>query len=162
MFFKRKGTSRRINMNTEKQKILIKISDNCFDISIETKNLHISSYKENEFEKSLSLYGDPVITRFFDHGRPRLRLEVQNYINDKHNQYIKNGEPFGIFSIYDKSNMEFIGQVDLTPTDEPGTLEIGCILFKQYQDQGIGTEAVKSLIFDYVEELNRRGFKCNG
>jgi trans-aconitate 2-methyltransferase len=149
------------NEQVIKPRISFSLKSNIFEIEIETKNLYIRSYRDEEFENCVLLYGDPVITRYFDYGKPRSRFEIQEYINEKNDRYLKNREPFGIFSIYDKSNLKFIGQVDLAPTNEPGELEIGCILFKQYQDQGVGTEAVKALMFDYVEELNHRGIKCN-
>lgn len=128
-------------------------------VEIETKNLHIKSYSDSDFENCVALYGNETITKFFDHGKPRSRLEVEQYIQEKSDRFFNNGEPFGLFSIFDKENMAFIGQVDLVPTDEIGVVEIGCILNKKYQNQGLGTEAVRTLLFDYIEELNRSNFK---
>ncbi len=58
--------------------------------------------------------------------------------------------------------MTFLGEIDLLPYNEPGTLEIGCILPKQYQNQRIGSEAVKAFLLSCLEELCYRDYKCNG
>lgn len=129
-------------------------------VKIETERLYIFSYHDKDFEHCVSLYGDKKITSFFDHGRARTRSEVKDLILEKGNRYFFDGKPFGLFSIYCKEKMNFLGQVDLLPSGEVGVVEVGFILHEKYQNKGYCTEAVKALLFDYITELNFRGPKC--
>ncbi|MGH2611414.1 MAG: GNAT family N-acetyltransferase [Rhabdochlamydiaceae bacterium] len=129
-------------------------------IKMETERLFICSYRDSDFEDCVSLYSNKEITKYFDYGKARTRHEVTSLIREKGSKYFSRGKPFGLFSIFRKNDMAFIGQIDLLPSDKEGVLEIGFILHKQYQNQGFCTEAVKALIFDYIEELNYRGFTC--
>lgn len=129
------------------------------EIEIETSRLYIRSYQHADFENCVVLYGDQRITKYFDHGKPRSLSEVEEYIEKRGRKYFEKMEPFGLFSIFDKKDMAFVGQVDLLPFDEEeGVLEIGCILHMNYHKQKIGTESVRLLIFNYVNELIARGF----
>lgn len=127
-------------------------------VEIETDRLYIRSYLEEDFENYVSLYGDTEITKYFDHGKPRSRLETEKLIEETGNKYFREGEPFGSFSIFDKKTMAFIGQVDLVPCEEPGSVEIGCILCRPYQGMGYSKEAIRALVVDYVNELNNKNF----
>ncbi len=138
--------------------ILFKIEDNKLRVEIETERLYIRSYNEKDLNDCILLYGDPTITKHFDHGIPRTETEVKELIKDRGSKYFDNGEPFGLFSLFFKETGNFIGQADLFPTSIPTTLEIGCILQNEFQHQGLGTEAVKALIVDYINELNKKGF----
>jgi RimJ/RimL family protein N-acetyltransferase len=131
-------------------------------VEIETERLYIRSYKDDDFENSAILYSYETLTKYFDHGKPKSRLEVENLINDKGSKYFDRGEPFGLFSIFQKKSMAFIGQIDLIPLDEPGVVEIGCIFDTRYHNQGFCPEAVRAFIFAYVEALHSNGFKSNG
>lgn len=133
---------------------------NCLQVEMETKRLYIHSYKENDFENCVSLYGNKSITKYFDHGDPRSRNEVASLVRERGNRHFINGEPFGLFSIFRKEDMAFLGQIDLLPSYDYGVAEIGFILNDRYHNQGYCTEAVKAFLFDYVEELNYRNFNC--
>ena len=127
-------------------------------VSIETERLLILSYQENDFENCVNLYGDRLITKYFDHGVPRSRTEVKELIFEKTHKYFTRKHPYGLFSIFLKEKMLFIGQIDLLPMECPKTLEVGFILRKEFHNQGFCLEAVKALIFDYVDEINNRLF----
>ena len=127
-------------------------------VELETERLYIRSYKDEDLKKSISLYGDPAITKLFDYGTPRSKNEVLELVSSIGHKHFRKGEPFGLFSIFRKSDMNFIGHIDLLPTKEPGVLEIGFILHEQYQGQNFCTEAVKTLVFDLIKELNKRGY----
>ena len=131
-------------------------------VEIETERLYIHSYKDSDFENCLCLYGDESITKYFDHGKARSETEINELVHEKGKKYFSKGEPFGLFSIFSKKSNTFIGQIDLLPTDAPCIAEIGFILHQEYQNQGFCTEAVKAILFDYVEEINFRGPKCWG
>jgi len=126
---------------------------NALKIEIETERLLIRSYKNDDFEECVKLYGDTVITKYFDHGQPRSRKEVEALVKEK-TRFFKNLEPYGIFSIFNKKDMVFLGQIDLLPTDEPGSVEIGFILHEKYQNQGFCSEAVNFFLFEYIEKIN--------
>lgn len=145
-----------------KPQFIFSFNSDVLNVEIRTDRLCIYSYKNHDFEDCVSLYGDSEITKYFDHGKPRSRVEVRKYVDERGRKYFDKGEPFGLFSIFDRQGMSFIGQVDLVPFDEPGVVEIGCILHKQYHKQSVGSEAVRVLMFDYVDELIKRGVKSNG
>ena len=128
-------------------------------VEIETPRLLIRSYHEQDFESCVELYGNTKTTKFFDHGKPRSRKEVKDLIREKAG-YFKKG-PFGLFSIFLKNSMTFIGQIDLIPV-KPGVVEIGFILLPKYQNKGFCSETVKAFLSDYVNELNAQGYSCGG
>jgi len=125
-------------------------------IEVETARLIIRPYTDKDFVHCVHLYGNRIGTRYFDHGEPRSRKEVIALIKEKAKKYSQQGEPFGLFSIFRKEDGVFLGQIDLIPGKERGTVEIGFILEPKYHHQGYCTEAVKAMLGDYIDELNRR------
>ncbi|MFS8562814.1 MAG: GNAT family N-acetyltransferase [Rhabdochlamydiaceae bacterium] len=138
----------------KKAQICLSFTSNTVDVKIKTERLAIHSYIDDDFENCVLLYGDDKITRYFDHGKPRSRAEVEEYIRERGRKHFDKGSPFGLFSIFDKQDGAFIGQVDLLPTTEAGIFEIGCILHAKYHNQWVGTEAVQALMIEYTEYLN--------
>ncbi|HEY5235465.1 MAG TPA: GNAT family N-acetyltransferase, partial [Rhabdochlamydiaceae bacterium] len=131
-------------------------------VEIETPRLLIRSYNDQDFEDCVSLYGSSKTTKYFDHGKPRSEEEVKELVREKGNKFFKKGQPFGLFSIFLKNSMTFIGQIDLLPSDKPGVVEIGFILLPKYQNKGFCSEGVKALLSDYLNELNAKGYTCKG
>lgn len=131
-------------------------------VEIETSRLVIRSYDNSDFENCLALYGDPIVTKLFDFGKPFTKEEVLELVLEKGHSLFRKKIPLGLFSIFLKEDMSFVGQVDLMPFTESGTLEIGCILHRRYQGQGIGTEVVMIFLENYIDELNKRGYKYHG
>jgi RimJ/RimL family protein N-acetyltransferase len=125
-------------------------------IEVETERLIIRPYTDKDFKHCLHLYGNRIGTRYFDHGEPRSAKEVVALIKEKAKKYSRQGEPFGLFSIFRKEDGVFLGQIDLIPGSERGVVEIGFILEPKYHNQGYCTEAVKAMLGDYIDELNRR------
>ncbi len=115
-------------------------------IEMESPQLFITSYSDQDFEHCLSLYGDENLTRYFDHGKPRSRSEIRELIEIKGHQYFRQGLPFGLFSLFEKKTNVFIGQVDLLPTERQGEIEVGYILQSEYQNKGLCTEAINALL----------------
>ena len=130
-------------------------------VNIETSRLFIRSYLDQDFESCVTLYTDETLTKYFDHGRPRSKEEVKALVKERGSKYFNNSEPFGLFSVFRKEDMAFIGQVDLVPL-EPGILEAGCIFHRQYHNNGFCPEALRALIFGYTEYLNSQGITCQG
>jgi RimJ/RimL family protein N-acetyltransferase len=127
---------------------------NCLQVRIETDRLLIRSYQEEDFEDCVLLYGDKELIKYFDYGVIRTRDEVKNLISEKTCNYFNKGRPFGLFSVFLKESMTFIGQMDLLPLDGSNTVEIGFIVRKEFHGRGYCIEAVKSLIFDYLKTIN--------
>lgn len=123
------------------------------EVKIETENLIIRSFREEDLDECISLYGDAKLTRYFDHGRPYSREEVIQLFK-KGKQYFQAGKLLGLFSIFDKATLEFVGQVDIFPTSEPNTVEMGCILSRKFHNRGYALEAVKGLLIYLVDEIN--------
>ncbi|MGR3973581.1 MAG: GNAT family N-acetyltransferase [Candidatus Rhabdochlamydia sp.] len=138
----------------KKNVIFSNSSSKDLQVEIETDRLLIHSYREDHFQKYVQLYGDEKITKYFDHGMPKTEPEVQKLVDEKGFAFFKNGDPFGFFSIFTKNNMNFIGQIDLLPAEEFEACEIGYILHEQYHNQGFCTEAVRCIIFEYINEIN--------
>src|SRR3989338_10678490 len=131
-------------------------------ITVETQRLLIRSYQDRDFENCVLLYGDPKLTKYFDYGRPRSRREVLDLVEEKGKGPLTRNEPFGLFSMFDKASDSFIGQMDFMPAEGPGIVEIGCILFRQYHNQGFPSEALSFFIKEYVKKINDLGFSSNG
>lgn len=123
----------------------------------ETRRTRIRSYSPTHFLDCAKLYGDRYTTLYFDHGIPRTHEEVRRLLKDG-TSYFLEGRPFGLFSVFDKSEAgSFIGQIDLLPQECHGVVEIGCILRPEYQGLGLGTELLSSFIRCVVPEINRLG-----
>jgi len=151
-------------MNTIRLQEKISIYYNSISLSIEsfTDRLFIRSYSEEDFERCLSLYGDKEITKFFDHGQPRTKEEIFEYVQNRGGKYFDLGEPYGLFSVFLQKSNTFIGQVDLVPTGNPGEVEIGWIFHKRFHNNGFCSEAVLDFLLPFIRKIVEMGFKANG
>lgn len=124
-------------------------------VEIETSRLILRSYDRSDFNFCLSLYSNKEAVRFFDYGAPRSYSEVVQLINDRSERFVALSHPFGLLSVFLKSDSKFIGQADILPIGNPGTVEIGILLYPEYQMKGFGCEIMDVLIGAYVREVNR-------
>lgn len=131
-------------------------------IQLATARLVIRSFELDHLPLSLELYGDSEITRFFDSGKAKTSEEVRQLVHREGVSYFARGIPWGIFSIFAKESGEFIGHIDLFPSDEPGFLEVGYILRKEAQGRGFCSEAALCLVYDYVPLLMKQGYRVHG
>lgn len=127
-----------------------------------TRRLFIRSYNGDDYEDSLFLYSDPELTHFFDHGKPRTISEIKNYLAERGSHFFEAGCPFGIFSVFLKDDLTFIGQIDALPTEIPGEIEIGWIFKKEFQNQGYCTEAVNTFLIPLIKEVAFDGVEASG
>ncbi|CAM0116896.1 GNAT family N-acetyltransferase [Rhabdochlamydiaceae symbiont of Dictyostelium giganteum] len=146
------------NEPIEDSRISFQLNYNHFQVEIETERLFIRSYKSEDFQKYVQLYGDAAITKYFDHGKPKTKFEVNTLISQKGAAFFIQGKPFGFFSIFNKDGLDFIGQIDFLPTEEPGVFEIGYILHEKYHNRGFCTEALKAIIINYTRSINSLGY----
>jgi ribosomal-protein-alanine N-acetyltransferase len=145
-----------------KSEVFLSEEKGSIQVEVETPRLLIRSYQDQDFENCVSLYGNSELTKYFDHGKPRSEEEVNVLVREKGNKFFKKRQPFGLFSIFLKNSMTFIGQIDLLPSDKPGVVEIGFILLPKYQSKGFCSEAVKAFLSDYINELISKGYTCKG
>ena len=140
------------------KKPLISFSEASYGLrsEIRTERLYIRSYEETDLKESVDLYGDPILTKYFDHGKPRSKEETERMVYERGILHSRSGLGFGLFSIFHQDNGAFMGQIDLLPTEAPGEAEIGCIFLRKYHNQGFPLEALSALIGDYTEALNSR------
>lgn len=138
---------------TSEAPISKKVLENKLIVEADTPRLFIKSYTPHDFEECVTLYGNSHITKYFDHGAPRTRSEVKSYVNQRGTFFLDNKEPFGLYSVFLQDRCTFIGQVDMVPSDEPGTAEIGWIFKKEYQGKGYCSEAVLSFLIPLARNL---------
>jgi len=131
------------------------ISPNFLTIEKYTTRLYIRSYNEYDYEDCLSIYSDPELTRFFDHGKPRSKFEIDAYLEERGLYFSQRDLPFGLFSVFLKDGVTFIGQVDVVPTGEPGEVEIGWIFRKEFQNLGYCSESVISFLIPFIKNLSK-------
>lgn len=127
-----------------------------------TSRLYIRRCCAIDYEDCFSIYSDPELTQFFDHGEPRSQKEVEQYLFQRNQLFLDRREPFGLFSVFLRDSLIFIGQVDVVPTSIPGEVEIGWIFRKEYQNMGYCSEAVKEFLIPFVKKLARKGTKVLG
>src|SRR3989344_3113065 len=84
-------------------------------VTFESERLQISSYRDEDFENCVQLYGNKTLTKYFDHGKPRSRKEIEELTRGKGIEYFRKGKPFGLFSLFDKTDGAFVGQMDIFP-----------------------------------------------
>ena len=129
------------------------------DIQGFTNRLFIRSYQDEDYKACLSLYSDPVITRYFDHGEPRSRSEIDAHIQERGRFFFDKGEPFGLFSVFLRTDNQFIGQADLMPTGNRGEVEIGWILHKTWQNQGYCSEGTQCFLLPLIYKLKEKNYQ---
>lgn len=122
-------------------------------IESNTERLYIRSYTDNDYLSCLLIYSDPDLTRFFDHGKPRTKAEIDTYIEERGVYFFQKGFPFGLFSVFLKDSLNFIGQVDAVPTENPGEVEIGWIFRKEFQSLGYCTESIIFFLIPLIKKL---------
>jgi len=131
-------------------------------IKSSTPRLQIKSYDPSDYKNSFSMYTCPILTRYFDHGKPRTKPEVDTFISKRGTYYFNKGTPFGLFSVFLKENNAFIGQVDLVPTGKPGEVEIGWIFKKDYQNFGFCSEVITFFLMPFIQNLIREEVQSSG
>jgi RimJ/RimL family protein N-acetyltransferase len=136
-----------------------KTDTSALKVLIETHRLSIESYQSSHVSKSISLYSDPIITRYYDTGKPKPLYKILSFVQSSGIETFEKGEPFGLFSIFKKATHDFIGHIDLLMVqNNPQVLEIGYILFEQFHGQGFGSEAAYAMIYDYIPRLKSLGY----
>ncbi|MCH9634054.1 MAG: hypothetical protein S4CHLAM7_07920 [Chlamydiae bacterium] len=147
---------------SEKLDIIFSNNENSLFIKAHTERLVVKSYQDIDFENAVSLYGNPELTKFFDHGEPRTLVEIQNYLSCRGTYYFKHGRPFGIFALFLKGKHDCIGHIDIVPTEQRGEVEIGWIMHKEYQGKGYCSEAVLQFLMPFIDILKNRNIMVNG
>lgn len=127
-----------------------------------TERLYIRSYDRSDYENCLLLYADPVLTHFFDHGKPRSKDEINTYLAERGDFFFQKGLCFGLFSVFLKDKKTFIGQIDAVPTGIPGEVEIGWIFFKEFQNFGYCSESIILFLIPLIKNLANNKIEASG
>ena len=101
------GRKKPISILITKEEFLLKVE-------IKTERLYMRSYKETDFEDCVSLYSDEKLVKYFDHGKPRSRQDVASLIEERADKTFKNGKPFGLFSIFQNTDMALLATGSLS------------------------------------------------
>lgn len=141
--------------NKEYPKIDVYVVDDNVRIKIETERLFINSYSDKDFENCVLLYGDEKLSKYFDYGKSRSQEEVAELVVQRSLNFLNQRIPLGLFSVFDKVEGKFLGQADLLPTDELYEVELGCILRREYHNQGYPVEICKALMVEYIDYINK-------
>ena len=118
-------------------------------VTITTDRLIIKSVDLSDEGNLISVYGNPVTMEKFAEGKPRTPERVQKTLKIWDERW-KNNDPTGGFCIFLKENMAFIGIAVLGKGDLPGEAELAYLLLPEYQSQRFGSEAVTSIICEFV------------
>jgi len=121
------------------------------------KRIKLTPVKREYIEYFLKWFNDPEITQYLIMYRPLTRMEEEDWIEN-----LKNREDTITFSIVipnEDGSEELIGNCDLHKINWKNRVaELGIVIGeKQYQNKGLGTEAIELLLeygFDTVN-LNR-------
>ncbi len=145
-----------------KKGISISVSSESAVAEILTDRMYLRLYQGADFKDALELYSDEKLTRLFDSGKPLSYEEVKNLMDERAYAFSKKGIPLGIFSAFCNSTKKFIGHFDILPTENPGIVEAGCILKREFHCKEFALEGIKALVFDYVNAFNSNGFHVQG
>ena len=128
---------------------------NDFSASIKDEKIFMRPVLNSDLKKCIKLYGDPKVTSLYEDGTPKSEEAVAKIINDACTQRLKNPSPFGLYSVFKNEDGKFIGQADFFYDDQHlGEIEIGYILRKKFQGQGLGTiigDALKKYAYVLIE-----------
>lgn len=150
-------------LTSNQVKIKFQLQENQFSVLIETPRLTIRSVTLADIEHYISLFADEDVMRKYASGQPNMdRSKIQDRIGGWVQRWAKN-DPFNGLVVFDKQSGEFIGHVVLGRSDEGnGVSELAYLFHKKFWHQGIGTEAVSSVVNHYAIEISKRNYLLDG
>ena len=113
----------------------------------DTKRLTFRSWRDDDLELGLLLWGDPDVMEMID---SRGALSKEQILQKLSEEIALAGEhSIQYWPVFKKSNDEFVGVCGLRPYKEQGVLEIGFQIRTKFWGQGLATEAAEAVI-DYA------------
>ena len=121
------------------------------DFILETERLFIREIKDEDFQNLKSLLGNIEVMYAWEHSFSN--LEIKEWIKKNKLRFIQDGISY--FSVFNKSNNIFLGQVGLfyTQINNKRVLELGYIIKKDFWGKNYAYEASEKLIHFAFESL---------
>ncbi len=120
---------------------------------LETKRLILRHLAPNDLDSLFALYSDRDVRRHFPEGTltyEETKEELERFL-DGHQDHPQ----LGLWATIHKDTDRFSGRCGLIPwtIDDALEIEVAYLLDKQYQRQGLGTEAAQALVRYGFEQL---------
>jgi len=129
-------------------------------IILETPRLILRHQVIEDLDDLWALYCDPEITKYIPDA-PRSRAEAQEELEWHMHGHPKHPE-LGLWATIHKESGKFIGRCGLLPWTINGQdeVEVAYTLAREYQGQGLGTEAAQAILQYGFEQLNLSRLIC--
>jgi len=117
--------------------------------TIETERLRLRSHAVADFEASVPIWNDPIVTRFIG-GRPYTPEEIWQRLQRYAGSWVLLG--YGFWAIEEKATGRLVGEVGIMDAkrdmDPPfgDDLEVGWALLPTVHGKGYATEALKAML----------------
>lgn len=127
---------------------------------LETDRLILRRVRPEDLEALFALYSDPEIRRYFPEGtlsQEETREELEWFLNG-HPRYPE----LGLWGTIYKETGQFIGRCGLLPWRIEGQdeIEVAYMIAKEFQGQGLGTEAARGILHYGFEKLKLARLIC--
>lgn len=129
-------------------------------IILETNRLILRHLLPEDLDALFTLYSDPEVREYFPEG-------TLTYEETKEElEWFLNGHPehpeLGLWATIHKETGQFIGRCGLLPwtIEERDEVEIAYMIAKEYQGQGLATEAAQAILHYGFEKLNLSRLIC--
>jgi RimJ/RimL family protein N-acetyltransferase len=114
---------------------------------IETENIILRRFTQNDDEVLFDLDSDPEVMRFISDGVPTELGDIQNKLLPYILDYYEKFSDYGFWCAHEKSNNYFIGWFHFRPDKTlSDTIELGYRIKREFWGRGYATEVSKELI----------------
>lgn len=133
----------------------MEIKDIFLDLpTLETKRLLLRKYKKEDMDDLYEYASDEEVTRYLTFETYKNMEDANQYIQTLLEKY-RNGNEVSPWAIEWKQNHKMIGSIGINQWDiENYYIQIGYVLNKKYWNQGIMTEALKTVIDFAFKNMN--------
>lgn len=133
----------------------MEIKDIFLDLpTLETKRLLLRKYKKEDMDDLYEYASDEEVTRYLTFETYKNMEDANQYIQTLLEKY-RNGNEVLPWAIEWKQNHKMIGSIGINQWDiENYYIQIGYVLNKKYWNQGIMTEALKTVIDFAFKNMN--------
>lgn len=122
--------------------------------TLETKRLLLRKYKKEDMDDLYEYASDEEVTRYLTFETYKNMEDANQYIQTLLEKY-RNGNEVSPWAIEWKQNHKMIGSIGINQWDiENYYIQIGYVLNKKYWNQGIMTEALKTVIDFAFKNMN--------
>ena len=124
-------------------------------VFLETEQLILRQFTEDDVENLVELDSDPGVMQFITGGRPTPRDEIEKEVLPAFLDYYERFAGCGFWAAVEKSTGEFVGWFHFRPAAgaPPGEVELGYRLRRSAWGKGYATEGSRALIDKGFAEL---------